>query len=81
MNKIIKIPQNRDAFNFEFNKKPYLKRLNQIEKNLNNLNIQFNTLYKNAGLSKNAKHIEYYTTKDHKQHVIFEPELYNNILN
>ena len=81
MNKIIIIPQNRDAFNFEFNKKPYLKRLNQIEKNLNNLNIQFNTLYKNAGLSKNAKHIEYYTTKDHKQHVIFEPELYNNILN
>ena len=58
MNKIIIIPQNRDAFNFEFNKNPYLKRLNQIEKNLNNLNIQFNTLYKNAGLSKNAKHIE-----------------------
>ena len=81
MNKIIKIPQNRDAFNFEFNKKPYLKRLNQIEKNLNNLNIQFNTLYKNASLSKNAKHVKYYTTKDHKQHVIFEPELYNNILN
>ncbi len=81
MNKIIIIPQNRDAFNFEFNKNPYLKRLNQIEKNLNNLNIQFNTLYKNAGLSKNAKHIEFYTTKDNKQHCIFEPELYNNILN
>jgi hypothetical protein len=81
MNKIIKIPKNRNEFDFEFNKTPYIKRLNQIEKNLNNLNIQFNTLYKNAGLSKNAKHIEFYTTKDNKQHFIFEPEIYNNIIN
>lgn len=81
MNKITKIPKNRNEFNFEFNKTPYIKRLNQFEKNLNNLNIQFNTLYKNAGLSKNAKHIEFYTTKDNKQHFIFEPEIYNNIIN
>ena len=79
MKKKVRIPKSRYAFNFDFNKQPYLKRLNQIEKNLSDLNIQFNTLYKNAGISKNETHIEYYT-KDNKRHIIFEPEIYNNII-
>ena len=71
------IPKKRTAFDMKFEHYPYQKGLNQVTKTLNNMSIQFNTLYQNA-VSTGPDKIE-----DELGQIrnIFNPEIYNKILN